>query len=169
MRIFSIYGKKEELQAMEGFTEFFGDFFGRLSDFSDIIAAFAVILIDICALVIMLFCSKEKNAVQTQWSKAARHMYLTDAAQSFQFTLNSQEILMGRHISTDLRFTDMSVSRYHALLTLDNGTWTITDLGSKTGTFVNGIRVTEHKLRNNDEITIGKKRLYLRRHQRGNV
>ena len=42
-------------------------------------------------------------------------MILTDTEGGFTFTLNSQEILMGRHISADLRFPDLSVSRYHAL------------------------------------------------------
>ena len=57
----------------------------------------------------------------------------------------------------------MSVSRYHALLSLEDGIWTITDLDSTSGTFVNGQRVKQKKLRNNDEIKIGKKALYIRR------
>lgn len=154
---------------MDGFTEFIGELAGRLSQFTDIIAASALIIIDICALVIIAFCTKEKKTVQAQWSKAARHMILTDAAESFTFTLNSQEVLMGRHISADLRFPDMSVSRYHALLTLDNGIWTIKDLDSTSGTYVNGVKITEKKLRNNDEITIGKKKIYIRRVKPQNV
>ena len=85
-------------------------------------------------------------------------MVLMDHSGEFNFTLNSQEVLMGRHISADLRFSDMSVSRYHALLSLEDGIWTITDLDSTSGTFVNGQRVKQKKLRNNDEIKIGKKR-----------
>ncbi|MBE6844766.1 MAG: FHA domain-containing protein [Ruminococcus sp.] len=74
------------------------------------------------------------------------------------------EILMGRHISADLRFTDPSVSRYHAILSLEEGIWEITDLDSTTGTFVNGVRITgTQKLRPNDEIRIGKKAVYLRK------
>ena len=90
-------------------------------------------------------------------------MLLTDMSGDFTFTLNAQEILMGRHISADLRFPDMSVSRYHALLSLEDGIWTITDLDSTSGTFVNGQKIKQKKLRNNDEIKIGKKILYIRR------
>ncbi len=154
---------------MNAFTEFFGELTERLSQFKDIIAAAALILIDICALVIMIFCTRERKAVQSQWNKAARYMILTDNDESFTFTLNSQEILMGRHISADLRIPDMSVSRYHALLTLDNGIWTIKDLDSKSGTYVNGIRIKERKLRNNDEITLGKKTICIRRVKPQNV
>lgn len=149
---------------MEGFSEFFSDLAGQLSAFKDIIAAAAIIAVDICALVILCFCSKEKKAVQQQWENAARHVVLTDAGGGFCFKPNSQEILMGRHISADLRFTDMSVSRYHAILSLEDGIWQITDLGSTTGTYVNGIKITgTKKLRPNDEIKIGKKSVYLRK------
>lgn len=159
----------ERITYMEAFVEFLNEFVGRFSEFKELIAAVSLILIDICALVIIAFCLKERKTVQAQWNRAARHMVLTDAAQSFVFALNSQEILLGRHISTDLRFTDMSVSRYHALLTLDNGIWTITDLNSKTGTYVNGMKIKEQKLKNNDEITIGKKKFYIRRMKPQNV
>ena len=45
---------------MDGFTEFLGEFAERLSAFKEIITASALIIIDICALVIICFCSKEK-------------------------------------------------------------------------------------------------------------
>lgn len=154
---------------MNAFTEFISEFAERLSQFRDIIAAAALIIIDICALVIIAFCAKERKTIQAQWSKAARHMILTDASESFIFTLNSQEILMGRHISADLRFPDMSVSRYHALLCLDDGIWTLKDLDSTSGTYVNGVKIKEQKLKNNDEIMIGKKKIYIRRVNPQNV
>ncbi len=154
---------------MNEFTEFVSQLVEKFSEFGDIIAASALIIIDVCALVIIAFCVKEKKTVQQQWSRASRHMILTDATESFTFTLNSQEILMGRHISTDLRFPDLSVSRYHALLTLENGIWTLKDLDSKSGTYVNGMKIKERKLKNNDEIIIGKKKIYLRRVKAQNV
>ncbi len=149
---------------MDAFSEVMQGLVDELSAFSDIIAAVGIIFVDFCAIFILLYCRKEKEVVQDQWEKAARHVMLVDEEGQFKFTPNSQEILMGRHISADLRFTDMSVSRYHAILTLEDGIWTIIDLGSTSGTFVNGDRVQEQrKLRLNDSIQIGKKTLYLRR------
>lgn len=147
----------------DNFTEFISEMVEELSAFKEIISAAGLIIVDICAIVIICFCAKEKKTVQKQWSKAARHMVLMDHSGEFTFTLNSHEILMGRHISADLRFSDMSVSRYHALLSLEDGIWTITDLDSTSGTFVNGQKIKQKKLRNNDEIKIGKKLLYIRR------
>ncbi len=156
------YDRKEYIQ-MDNFTEFVGEFAEQLSAYEEIVSALSLIIIDVFALVIICFCSKEKKSVQKQWGKAARHMVLTDAEQNFIFTLNSKEVLLGRHISVDLRFPDMAVSRYHALLSLDDGVWTIRDLDSKSGTYVNGRKISEVRLRPNDEIRIGKKNLYLRR------
>ncbi|MGN0620795.1 MAG: FHA domain-containing protein [Porcipelethomonas sp.] len=158
-----ITAAKGDLTDMDNFTEFLGEFAEKLSAFKEIVTALALVVIDICALVIICFCTKEKKIIQKQWSRSARHMVLTDAEQNFMFTLNSKEILLGRHISVDLRFPDMAVSRYHALLTLDNGIWTLRDLDSKSGTYVNGQKISEVRLRPNDEIRIGKKILYLRR------
>ena len=106
---------------------------------------------------------KGKKECSEAMEQSARHMVLTDAEQKFMFTLNAKEILMGRHISVDLRFPDLSVSRYHALLTLENGIWTLKDLDSKSGTYVNGQKINAKQLHPNDEIRIGKKILYLRR------
>ncbi len=154
---------KGKINMFADFTEFMGELADKLSAFKEIVSAAGLLVVDVCALVIICFCAKEKKTVQKQWGKAARNMVLTDMSGDFTFTLNAQEILMGRHISADLRFPDMSVSRYHALLSLEDGIWTITDLDSTSGTFVNGQKIKQKKLRNNDEIKIGKKILYIRR------
>lgn len=149
---------------MEGVSEFLSEFVSELSAFKEIIAASAIIIVDVCALFILCFCLKEKKSVQRQWENAARHVVLTDISGEFTFKPNSQEILMGRHISADLRFTDLSVSRYHAILSLEDGVWAITDIGSTSGTYVNGVKIQKtRKLHPNDEIKIGKKILYLRK------
>lgn len=155
---------------MNGFTEFLSELVGELSAFKEIITAAAIIFVDVCAILILCFCRKERKTVQKQWEMAARHVVLTDGSGEFYFAPNSEEILMGRHISADLRFTDLSVSRYHAILTLEDGIWTITDLNSTSGTFVNGVKITEkRKLRPGDEIKIGKKAIYIRKERRVNA
>ena len=155
---------------MNGFTEFLSELVTELSAFKEVIASSAIIFVDICAILILCFCRKEKKAVQKQWEMAARHIVLTDSSGEFYFAPNSEEILMGRHISADLRFTDLSVSRYHAILSLEDGIWNITDLNSTSGTFVNGTKIKEkRKLRPGDEIKIGKKTIYLRKERTGNA
>ena len=58
----------------------------------------------------------------------------------------------------------MTVSRRHAELLRDGATFTITDLGSLNGTFVNRKRIESAQLEDDDELQIGKYRLtFLRR------
>ena len=91
------------------------------------------------------------------------------AEQGMVYELGCDEILIGRHASADIRLPDISVSRYHAMLTVSNGRWTITDIGSKSGVFVNGNLVHEAVLHENDIIKLGSRRLIFRRRRDDNV
>ncbi len=66
---------------------------------------------------------------------------------------------VGRHPTNDLRLLDREVSKEHACIELVNHSFLIRDLGSSNGTFVNGRRVKELKLRDGDEIALGSLRL----------
>jgi pSer/pThr/pTyr-binding forkhead associated (FHA) protein len=57
----------------------------------------------------------------------------------------------------------MSVSRYHAMLNVTDGKWTINDIGSKSGVYVNGELVRHVRLYDNDVITLGNRRLIFRK------
>ena len=58
---------------------------------------------------------------------------------------------------------DHTVSTLHAVLQRYPSGWSVRDLGSTNGTFVNNTRVTaEHRLRNGDEIAVGASRLVFR-------
>ena len=53
----------------------------------------------------------------------------------------------------------MTVSRRHAELLAEGGRFTIRDLGSLNGTFVNRRRIESTELEDDDEVQIGKYRL----------
>ena len=66
------------------------------------------------------------------------------------------ENVIGRSKSSDIMVDVPTVSRNHAVLTrYDDGSWTITDAGSKTGTFVNKRSTQIRALRGGETITIG--------------
>lgn len=67
-----------------------------------------------------------------------------------------QTIVVGRAVSTDLPVYDPTVSRRHAELVHTAQGLTVRDLGSSNGTFVNGIRVAEMRVRDGDVVTFGK-------------
>ena len=66
------------------------------------------------------------------------------------------ENVIGRSKSSDIQIDYPTVSRNHAVLTrYDDGSWTITDAGSKSGTLVNGKPITIRALRGGETINIG--------------
>jgi pSer/pThr/pTyr-binding forkhead associated (FHA) protein len=64
-------------------------------------------------------------------------------------------INIGRANANDLIIDSERVSRFHALLTIENGRAWIRDLQSSNGTFVNGTRVDSRMLENGDTIILG--------------
>ena len=69
--------------------------------------------------------------------------------------LINESITIGRATSNMLVLNDLQASRQHARLDFENGAWSVRDLNSRNGTFVNGQRVTLQALRPGDQITIG--------------
>ena len=67
--------------------------------------------------------------------------------------------LIGRSPDCDVFLDDVTVSRRHAELLSENGRFTIRDLGSLNGTFVNRHRIESAVLEDDDEVQIGKYRL----------
>lgn len=126
-----------------------------------VICAVTAAALDICALVLIIHSYCEKRSGKKRWSKISADMELAD--QNFQYALECDEILIGRHASADVRIPDMSISRYHAMLNVTDGKWTITDIGSKSGVYVNGVRVQHIRLRENDIITLGQRKLIFRK------
>jgi hypothetical protein len=71
------------------------------------------------------------------------------------FPLNKAVVNIGRRQENDLTLKDPYVSRDHAQVRAGKGSFVLFDLGSKAGTQVNGITITEHILKPGDVIAIG--------------
>ncbi|MBZ5637674.1 MAG: SpoIIE family protein phosphatase [Acidobacteriia bacterium] len=71
--------------------------------------------------------------------------------------LDGDKLALGRAHENELHFPDdTSLSRRHLLLERTGDDWTVRDLGSKNGTFVNGERLSEsHRLTPGDRIAAG--------------
>jgi DNA-binding winged helix-turn-helix (wHTH) protein len=66
------------------------------------------------------------------------------------------ETVVGRGSAADIRIDLTEVSRRHARIVVQGSTATIEDLGSKNGTFVNGLRIAEPtRLAEGDEVQFG--------------
>ena len=72
------------------------------------------------------------------------------------YDLNKDISTLGRDITNDIVINDPEVSRHHMRMTRGAGGYTIEDLGSTNGTFVNGQRLTGARpLRPGDMIGLG--------------
>lgn len=131
-----------------------------------VLCAAAAAALDICSLVLIITSYCEKKSGRKSWSKISANMELADNSASY--ALECDEILIGRHASADIRLLDMSVSRYHAMMNVTDGKWTITDIGSKSGIYVNGNLITKTRLRNGDIITLGNRKLIFRKRREHN-
>jgi pSer/pThr/pTyr-binding forkhead associated (FHA) protein len=77
-----------------------------------------------------------------------------------RYLLGDKVVRAGRHPESDIFLDDITVSRRHAEISPeDNGTYTLRDLGSLNGTYVNRERIEEVQLSPGDELQIGKFKL----------
>lgn len=71
------------------------------------------------------------------------------------FRTTNDNAVLGRE-SEQIPLTDRTVSRHHAQMYPENGTWVLQDLGSANGTYINGVRVKAPvRLKHGDQIKIG--------------
>jgi hypothetical protein len=75
------------------------------------------------------------------------------------FRLDGDLTTAGRHPDSDIFLDDVTVSRRHAEFYRESGRFTVRDVGSLNGTYVNGSRIEETELVGGDEVQIGKFRL----------
>src|SRR5499433_1761348 len=65
------------------------------------------------------------------------------------------ETSIGRGSSNHIAVSDPSLSRRHCLITGAETGFTLTDLGSSNGAYVNGVPVQERLLEHGDQLTLG--------------
>ncbi len=84
-----------------------------------------------------------------------RLLVQTPEGVSQEFQLKAQVTTIGRSPRNDICIAEASVSRQHAEIFLSARGYSIRDLGSNNGVFVNGQKVVEHLLASGDVIELG--------------
>ena len=78
------------------------------------------------------------------------------------FPLTTDSVVLGREEGVDISLRDPEVSRQHARVSWQAGTYVLEDLGSTNGTFLNGMQITgQRPLRPGDSIGLGQTILVL--------
>lgn len=91
----------------------------------------------------------------------------SQAPRNSQIIINGQQTVhlkqpivnIGRGRGNQIVLDDPYVSRHHAQLRLRFGRFTLFDIQSQTGTFVNDVRIREHRLQSGDVIRMGRMHL----------
>jgi pSer/pThr/pTyr-binding forkhead associated (FHA) protein len=84
------------------------------------------------------------------------------------FALDGDRVTLGKAATNTVALEhDATVSRLHAILENHGAAWSIRDVGSRNGTFLNGEKVdAERVLRSGDELRLGKSRIvFVQAHQ----
>ena len=76
-----------------------------------------------------------------------------------RFLLDKDLTTAGRHPESDIFLDDVTVSRRHAEFARAGDTFSVRDVGSLNGTYLNRERIDDAPLSNGDEVQIGKFRL----------
>jgi hypothetical protein len=76
-----------------------------------------------------------------------------------RFLLDQDVVTAGRHPESEIFLDDITVSRRHVEFRRTTDGFTVSDVGSLNGTYVNRDRIDEAVLANGDEVQIGKFRL----------
>ena len=65
-------------------------------------------------------------------------------------------MVIGRGRGADIMLAEPTISREHAVIGWDTEGWYVEDLGSTNGSYVNGGRFKRHRLKQGDEIVMGR-------------
>jgi len=76
-----------------------------------------------------------------------------------RFLLDQEVTTAGRHPESDIFLDDVTVSRRHAEFRREGGSFSVGDVGSLNGTYLNRERIDSSELAGGDEVQIGKFRL----------
>jgi hypothetical protein len=76
-----------------------------------------------------------------------------------KYVLDAEVTRAGRHPDSDIFLDDITVSRRHVVVDHEGDGYTLRDVGSLNGTYVNRERIDEARLQTGDEVQIGKFRL----------
>ena len=76
-----------------------------------------------------------------------------------RFLLDQDVTTAGRHPDSDIFLDDVTVSRRHVEFHREGGGFSVHDVGSLNGTYVNRDRIEKVLLKDSDEVQIGKYRL----------
>ncbi|MEO5345198.1 MAG: FHA domain-containing protein [Magnetococcus sp. YQC-9] len=87
----------------------------------------------------------------------ARLIVYQDGELLQEYPVGKEPINIGRAKDNDIRLSDEAISRHHLRVMRNHGEkYSVRDLASKNGTYLNNERIQEERLKNGDRIDLGR-------------
>jgi diguanylate cyclase (GGDEF)-like protein len=83
------------------------------------------------------------------------HIYPTGPGMGRRYPLGNTRLVIGRESDCDIVIDDQSVSRRHACVQPEEDSYTLFDLQSTNGTYINDQMISQSKLKDGDHVRIG--------------
>jgi pSer/pThr/pTyr-binding forkhead associated (FHA) protein len=96
--------------------------------------------------------------MRSQYPQSATVIVQTGDLQGTKFWIRGN-YLIGSHPENHIELEDSNVSRVHAVIAPTPNGYLMMDLNSRTGTYVNGMRILRTTLKDGDEIQVGSTRM----------
>src|SRR5579885_2969645 len=100
-------------------------------------------------------CAQSTGSMPAVSSGVFPSLIFVHGSEQRNLALDHTPFTIGRKMDKDLVIADPRVSRDHALVISENGSFFVQDQGSKHGTFVNGEKVDRKVLERNDRLEFG--------------
>lgn len=98
----------------------------------------------------------EITAPSEGWPFCGWLVVLQGSLQGEDFHLHEGRNIVGSSPPCEILLQDEGIEDRHASIRFSSIQWTLTDLDSETGTFLNGKRIYPHEVKEGDKIMIGK-------------
>ncbi len=105
--------------------------------------------------------AEQQDVVNALSSGVGILLVLKGAGVGGRYLLDAFETKIGRDINNEICLDDITVSRSHAIISKSSDGYSVKDLGSLNGTYLNAVSVRDSKISNGDEIQVGKYHLTL--------
>lgn len=101
------------------------------------------------------FITQVKHSINSQQQPWYRLLVIRKGQIVQDFVLDKKSILIGKHKDAQVQLAGFSVSKKHARLSCSDNRWSIEDLSSMTGTYVNNERILDYdNLQETDSVQI---------------
>lgn len=101
------------------------------------------------------------QAATSALAQPAAELVVVVSGEERRVPLGQPMYTVGRKLDRDIILPDTRISREHAVIVQEEDGYYVIDRGSRSGTFVNGIRRERQKLEENDRIDFGTEDVYL--------